>query len=234
LEQDTAKSLHPRISDEISRGVTTRIDHNRSSTPLIEIITPPTLTSPHHAATAVSKIANLLRAIGSSSARLHDGALRCDVNVSLGLGSPRVEIKNLNSVRAVRDACSAEIEDQIATFNKQKLTTQQTKGWNGRKTIPLRGKEGEKDYRYLPDADLPAVLLNEEFIAKARADLPPLPEYLISILLNQPHNLDRRMATRLSILPEELSYYNDVLEIAKEVEGRTIFNWYVHGWRVLI
>ena len=105
--------------------------------------------------------------------------------------------------------------------------TRQTKGWDGQKTTSLREKEGEKDYRYLPDADLPAVLLNGEFISKARASIPPLPEYLVSILLNQPHNLDMAMARRLSVSPEELAYYNNVLEKARGVDGTTIFNWYV-------
>ena len=222
IEQDTAKSLH-----EISPtgASSTLVDHNRSSTPLIEIITPPVLSSAHEAATAFAKIASLLKATGVSTADMHNGAMRCDVNVSLGLNSPRVEIKNLNSVQAVRDACHYEISLQIASHNANIPLSQTTKTWNGKITVPLRTKEGEKDYRYLPDADLPPVVLSEEFIQRARADLPPLPDYLISILLGPPHNLGLVMARRFSVNKEQLAYYNAVRERTGTVEGSMISHW---------
>ena len=124
------------------------LDHNRSSIPLIEIITPPVLTTAHQAATAFSKIAEILRATGSTTADLHLGAMRCDVNVSLGYNSPRTEIKNLFSVRAVRDSCTYEIEQQIRLYEQNEDIVQSTKTWNGEKTVLLRQKEGEKDYRF--------------------------------------------------------------------------------------
>jgi len=78
--------------------------------------------------------------------------------------------------------------------------------------------------RYLPDADLPPIVLNEEFIVMARDELPPLPDYLVSILMDAPHNLTIQMAKRLSKSPAELSYYNTVMEMGK-ADGPTICNW---------
>jgi aspartyl-tRNA(Asn)/glutamyl-tRNA(Gln) amidotransferase subunit B len=74
--------------------------------------------------------------------------MRCDVNVSLGYNSPRTEIKNLFSVRAVRDSCIYEIEQQIQLYEQDEDIVQSTKTWNGEKTVLLRTKEGEKDYRF--------------------------------------------------------------------------------------
>jgi aspartyl-tRNA(Asn)/glutamyl-tRNA(Gln) amidotransferase subunit B len=155
LEQDTAKSLKEllhipddRQSDfENSPLKNIYLDHNRAGIPLIEIITPPVLPSGVHAATAFSKIADLLYATGVTTADLHFGAMRCDVNVSLGYHSPRTEIKNLNSIRAVREACSYEIEYQVDQIEKNGILEQNTKRWDGEKTILIREKEGEKDYR---------------------------------------------------------------------------------------
>lgn len=123
------------------------LDHNRSSVPLIEIITPPVLTSPHQAATALTKVAEILRATGVATADFHLGAMRCDVNVSLGLNSARTEIKNLFSSSAVRDSCAYEISSLVDLFHTQREIGSQTKTWDGSKTVSLREKEGEKDYR---------------------------------------------------------------------------------------
>lgn len=86
--------------------------------------------------------------MGVTTADLHLGAMRCDVNVSLGLGKGRVEIKNLFSTRAVRDSCEFEIGEQLRMFEKGLDVFQCTKTWNGVENVVLRQKEGEKDYRY--------------------------------------------------------------------------------------
>ena len=169
LEQDTAKTTTlqqlfnyepseqaPSVEDEglLDMQEVRRLqekmllDHNRSSIPLIEIITPPVLSSPHQAATALTKVAEILRATGVATADFHLGAMRCDVNVSLGLNSARTEIKNLFSSSAVRDACTYEIASLIELFHSQQEILSQTKTWDGSKTVAMREKEGEKDYRY--------------------------------------------------------------------------------------
>ena len=87
---------------------------------------------------------------GTTTGDLHDGAMRCDVNISLGRESERTEIKNLNSVRAVREACNFEILRQVREFEEEGrlVAVRTTKRWDGERTIVTREKEGEKDYRY--------------------------------------------------------------------------------------
>jgi aspartyl-tRNA(Asn)/glutamyl-tRNA(Gln) amidotransferase subunit B len=152
LEQDTAKTSDipssPPSTNE-PQPLTSLINYNRSSVPLIEIITPPVLQSGYHAAAAFSKIIELLRVTGTTTGDLHNGAMRCDVNISLGRKPQRTEIKNLNSVKAVREACNYEIEVQTREFLERGVldTVRTTKKWDGQKTIITREKEGEKDYR---------------------------------------------------------------------------------------
>jgi len=151
LEQDTAKTTDIS-SPSFPKTITSLINYNRSSIPLIEIITPPVLESGYHAGAAFGKIIELLRVTGTTTGDLYNGAMRCDVNVSLGRASQRAEIKNLNSVRAVREACNYEIATQTKEFLENGVLSQvrTTKKWDGEKTIVTRQKEGEKDYRYPP------------------------------------------------------------------------------------
>jgi aspartyl-tRNA(Asn)/glutamyl-tRNA(Gln) amidotransferase subunit B len=146
LEQDTAKTTD--IPSPIS--LISLINYNRASTPLIEIITPPVLSSGFDAAAAFSKIIELLRVTGTTTGDLHNGAMRCDVNISLGREGERTEIKNLNSVRAVREACNYEIGMQVREYEEsgRLVRLRTTKRWDGERTIVTREKEGEKDYRY--------------------------------------------------------------------------------------
>lgn len=159
LEEDTAKTLQTALNlpadlkqkfqDASPHGKKYLfIDHNRASIPLIEIVTPPVLHSPLQAAAAFAKVIDLLRSTGITSGRLEFGALRCDANVSLGRDSPRTEIKNLFSVRALRDACTFEINEQIQNVLNNSLLTARTKNWDGTTMVDLRDKETEKDYRY--------------------------------------------------------------------------------------
>ena len=146
LEQDTAQSI--RLEAPKGQYEEYLVNYNRSSVPLIEIITPPVLTSPTHAAATFAKIIEILRATGTSTAELHHGAIRCDVNVSLGFKSPKVEIKNLNSVTAVRKACLYEIKKQVEDWERGEPILPTTKSYNGSQTVWTRNKLEEKDYRY--------------------------------------------------------------------------------------
>jgi aspartyl-tRNA(Asn)/glutamyl-tRNA(Gln) amidotransferase subunit B len=156
LEQDTAKTTSipingtPNSTALLTQSPLTKflLDHNRASIPLIEIITPPILHSAAAAATAFAKVAEILRATGVTTGDLHWGAMRCDVNVSLGLRSPRTEIKNLFSVSAVRDAARAEIDELVQKFENDVPIEACTKAWDGDHVRFLRAKKGEEDYRY--------------------------------------------------------------------------------------
>lgn len=175
MEQDTAKTVH--------RDSTCLLDFNRVGTPLIEIITMPHMHSPATAAACVRKIHGVLKTVGACVLGMDVGGLRADVNVSVkprrdapggldedhhhyhgvtGLGQ-RTEIKNLSSYKAIEDAIKAERDRQIAVLEGGGKVEGETRGWSlgSTQTTKLRGKEGEVDYRYMPDADLGPVILSE-------------------------------------------------------------------------
>lgn len=168
MEQDTAKTVQQPPSTHL-------LDFNRVSHPLIEIITLPQMHDPTVAAVCVRKIQAILKAVDACTAGMEMGGLRADVNVSVreesthgehsyygvtGLGQ-RTEIKNLASVKAVEDAIIAERDRQIEFLEGGGTIEGETRGWTlGSKTTKrLRGKEGEIDYRYMPDPDIAPVLL---------------------------------------------------------------------------
>lgn len=167
LEQDTAKTILQPPSEAM-------LDFNRVSHPLIEIITLPQIHRPKTAAACVKKIQALLQAVNAVTTGMELGGLRADVNVSIrrkDTGSPssaetqdhgsvtlgqRTEIKNLSSIKAVEDAIIAERNRQIAVLENGGTIEGETRGWTlgASDTVKLRGKEGEVDYRYMPDPDL--------------------------------------------------------------------------------
>jgi aspartyl-tRNA(Asn)/glutamyl-tRNA(Gln) amidotransferase subunit B len=173
MEQDTAKTIHQPPHTHL-------LDFNRVSHPLIEIITLPQIHNPLTAAVCVRKIQLILRTVNAVTAGMEMGGLRADVNVSVrqrqtqslaqshsyhgvtGLGQ-RTEIKNLASVKAVEDAIIAERDRQIELLERGGVVAGETRGWTlGSKTTRrLRGKEGEIDYRYMPDPDIAPVIIGQ-------------------------------------------------------------------------
>lgn len=168
MEQDTAKStLQPPF--------TTMLDFNRVGHPLIEIITHPQIHHPQTAAACVKKIQAILQTVNAVTTGMELGGLRADVNVSVspvdseGLGQ-RTEIKNLSSIRAVENAIVAERDRQIAVLEAGGSIDGETRGWSlgSTETTRLRGKEGEVDYRYMPDPDIPHVVIAKVSLGEIR------------------------------------------------------------------
>jgi len=135
---------------------------------LIEIITTPSLHSSHHAALCLKKIQGILKSSQAAIEGMDKGGIRCDVNVSIRqrgqseLGQ-RVEMKNLNSIKAVQDSIDSEVKRQTKILESGGKVEGETRGWdalNGT-SKKLRGKEGEVDYRYMPDAEIPALVLDQ-------------------------------------------------------------------------
>jgi len=176
IEEDTGKRIH------LPDG-STLVDFNRSGVPLMEIVSEPDIVSPEEARRYFQKLRQVLIWIGVNTGNMEEGALRCDANVSV---RPRgqqdygakVEIKNMNSFRAVERALAYEIERQIAALTAGETIRQTTRGWNeaqGR-TIEQRTKESSADYRYFPDPDLPPLQFSQEWVDERRAELPELPD----------------------------------------------------------
>ncbi len=176
LEQDAGKSVHDRDPDR------TLIDLNRAGVALMEIVSEPDLRSPEEAAEFLTRLRALLRWLGTCDGNMQEGSLRCDANVSVRrpgaeLGT-RTEIKNLNSIRFLREAIEYEGRRQVDVIEAGGAIEQETRLFDPDRgeTRPMRTKEDAHDYRYFPDPDLLPLELDEAFIEDIRASMPELPE----------------------------------------------------------
>ncbi len=187
LEEDAGKSMH----DEAAGKADSRIDLNRVGTPLLEIVSEPDLRSPLEAKTYLTDLKLLLNYLGVSDCNMQEGSLRVDANINLHIHSPEgkiatpiVEVKNMNSFRAVERALVFEAERQYEVFKEtgQRLgdVPKQTRGWDepAQVTRAQRHKEESSDYRYFPDPDLVPVTITPEEIEEIRSTLGELPAQL--------------------------------------------------------
>ena len=179
LEEDTAKLVHATDGD--GRKVSL-VDFNRSGAPLMEIVTEPEIRTAEQARRYAEELQLLLRTIGASDADMERGQMRVEANVSLRpRGSEpfgtRVEVKNMNSFRAVERAIAFEIERQAVVLAAGAELIQETRGWSEERgeTYRMRVKETSDDYRYFPEPDLPPLHLETDWLAEVRAGLPELP-----------------------------------------------------------
>ena len=177
LEEDTGKIQHNDIDN------TSLINFNRAGVPLMELVTEPVIKNAKEAVNFAYELQLLLQTLGSSNARLEIGEMRVEANISISdkrAKGTKVEIKNLNSFKAVEDSIDYEIERQSKLINEKKEILQETRGWNENKEITFsqRKKESAEEYRYFPDPDLPKLKLSEidEYNSeKILSSLPELP-----------------------------------------------------------
>ena len=176
LEADAGKSTHP---DALSYSL---VDLNRAGTPLLEIVSEPDMHSPAEARAYAEELYLLMRYAGVTEGDLYHGNMRFDVNVSISdsdkLGV-RSETKNLNSFRAVEKAVAYEIKRQSELIELGKPVIQETRGWNEakQKTISQRTKENADDYRYMPDPDLPPLIIDQPYVERIKAEVVRLPDF---------------------------------------------------------
>jgi aspartyl-tRNA(Asn)/glutamyl-tRNA(Gln) amidotransferase subunit B len=178
LEEDTGKSIHVNGHS--------LIDLNRAGVPLLEIVTHSDMRSADEAYRYLIKLRSILRYLGVNSGDMEKGAMRCEVNLSVrtleeataDVYGTKVEVKNLNSFKAVRDSIAYEIERQTSILEIGGQVQQVTMGWDEdrRRTVLQRTKESSEDYRYFPEPDLPPLVLGESWIEQLRARLPELPD----------------------------------------------------------
>ena len=182
LEEDTGKSTHfGGASGRIHGSDYSLIDFNRAGVPLVEIVSKPDIRTSEEARQYVAELRAILLAIGASDAKMEEGSMRCDVNVSVHRpGTPfgtRCEIKNVNSIRAVGRAIDYEARRQIDIITSGGVIRQQTLHWDdaaGRTNV-LRTKEDADDYRYFLEPDLVPLVPDDAWVNAVRAALPPLP-----------------------------------------------------------
>ncbi len=175
MEEDAGKNVHDVGTDSV-------VDLNRAGAPLVEIVSEPDLSSAEEAAEYLRSLREILVFIGINDGNLEEGSFRCDANVSIRkvgetkLGT-RVELKNINSFKFVERAITSEIERQKLTLEDGGRILQETRGWDEETgtTFSLRSKETAQDYRYFPEPDLPPLVFDEAFVARATAALAELP-----------------------------------------------------------
>jgi aspartyl-tRNA(Asn)/glutamyl-tRNA(Gln) amidotransferase subunit B len=181
MEEDTARSLHVGDTGRLHGADRSLIDYNRCGIPLLEIVSHPDVRDPETAQAYLRELQAIVRAVGVSDARMEEGSMRCDANVSVRrVGDPlgtRCEIKNLNSVRSLGRAIAYEAQRQVALLEDGGEIRMETRHWDETAgvTETLRVKETVTDYRYFPDPDLVAVVSTSEQVAAIRARLPELP-----------------------------------------------------------
>ena len=208
LEEDTGKLQH--------QGDATLVDFNRSSVPLVEIVTEPDFTSLEDATEFLKEIQQIVRTLGISSADMEKGSMRLEANVSVkdaameGLPNYKVELKNINSFKFVRKAVEYEVSRQIQVLESGAHPLQETRGFKEAtgETVSQRSKEDAHDYRYFPDPDLPPHQFTQEQIEKWRSELPKLPSQLRQELMTThglPENYARIIATDAEMLKSFLA-----------------------------
>lgn len=220
LEEDTGKIMHV--------GNSTLVDYNRAGSPLVEIVSEPDLHSPAAAKAAVTELRLLVRSLGISDADMEKGHLRCDANISMRpAGSteffPKVEVKNLNSLRSIQRALEYEVRRQTELWNSSKAPSlSETRGWDERQqtTVAQRSKEGLHDYRYFPEPDLLPLVVSDGWLEEVKQSLPVLPAERRRVL-EQEYDLPKAAAALL--VERHLDdYFSEVISEGREWIGSTI------------
>lgn len=176
LEEDAGKLIHPEDSKE------SFVDFNRSGIPLLEIVSEPDMNSPEEAYEYLLALKAILEYLEVSDCNMEEGSLRCDANISVvsedvEVGE-KVELKNMNSFKGVKQALEYEVNRQQRLLKQKKKITQETRLWDATRgvTILMRSKEEAHDYRYFPEPDLAPFILDEGYIQNIKASLPELPK----------------------------------------------------------
>lgn len=228
LEEDVGKSLH-------LQGAHSYIDYNRSGTPLIEIVTKPDMTSPDEAALFMQTVQEILRYVKVTAGNLEEGNMRCDANINLNVWedgklwhTPISEIKNLNSFRAIREACSYEAKRQLDEFinDRQEFNAgfKVTMGWDEAKgqTVVQRTKNSFVDYRFVVEPDIKPFTVGDEVIARARGRVGELPEAK-RVRLKRDYGLSDFDVETLTATRELSLWFEEAARGAKDV--KKVANW---------
>tara|TARA_B100000029_G_scaffold474861_1_gene517614 strand:- start:564 stop:2030 length:1467 start_codon:yes stop_codon:yes gene_type:complete len=226
LEQDAGKSLHDQ------NPVKTYVDLNRSGVALMEIVSEPDIRSPEEAAMFVSKIRSILKYLDTCDGNMQEGSLRADVNISIRrLGEKygtRCEIKNLNSIKFIKQAIMYEVKRQIEILENNGKIEQNTLLFDTStgKTRPMRNKEEAHDYRYFPDPDLLPLEISDQEIEDLKSSLPELPDQLKSKYINK-YNLSNYDASLLTAEKQTSDYFTDTVSSDEDLSNhaKIVVNW---------
>lgn len=210
LEEDAGKSIHD------GSDWTTQLDYNRAGTPLIEMVTEPSIRTADEAGQYLTEVRRLVRYLGICDGNMEEGSLRCDVNVSIRpvgatyLGT-KVEVKNLNSIRNVMRAVDSEVRRQIELTEIGGRIIQETRTFDAGTGLSagMREKETMNDYRYFPDPDLTPVVISDAWLTDIEAQMPMLPAARLAYFTTH-YGLPDYDAALLTDAKELADYYEDV------------------------
>ena len=227
LEEDTGKLSHVHNGDDAY----SLVDFNRSGVPLLEIVSEPDLHCAEDVRAYCIGLWTLLRHLEVTSGDMEKGSMRFEANLSLRpresthMGT-RVEIKNLNSFRAVQRAIAYQIKEQMMRLEENKPVIQQTLGWdeNQGATHPQRSKEEAEDYRYFPEPDLPPLLVEKAWVEEIRASLPELPLERARRFGKQ-YQLPDRIVDRLIEQKEVADFFEACMTYSNKLSSKMIANW---------
>lgn len=225
IEEDAGKNIHD------PRGDFSLVDLNRAGVPLLEIVSEPDMRSADEAGSYLRTLRTIVQYLGICDGNMEEGSFRCDANVSVrpqgssALGT-KIEIKNLNSFKAVEKALAFEIERQSDTLRDGGSLTQETRLWdeNREETRSMRSKESAHDYRYFPDPDLLPLVIEDRWIEAIRAALPELPEARKHRFMTE-YGLAAYDAELLTGRRDVADYYESALKTHSN--AKAIANWIV-------
>jgi aspartyl-tRNA(Asn)/glutamyl-tRNA(Gln) amidotransferase subunit B len=223
LEEDVAKLWH--------RGDYSLIDVNRSGVPLMEVVSEPEISSPEEARDYLIKLHNILRYLGVSTGNMEEGSFRCDANISIRPSNskkllPKVEVKNMNSFKAVYQALEYESRRQGKVLEEGGELVQETRGWieEAGITVTQRTKEYADDYRYFPEPDLPPLVLDRAWIEEIRARLPELPEARRDRFVTR-YGLSLYDANVLISSKAMADYFENCVKLMDSSKAKAVSNW---------
>lgn len=223
MEEDTGKSIHDvDVYDSL-------IDLNRAGTPLLEIVTEPDMRNADEAYVYLSEIRQLVRYLEISDGNMEEGNLRCDANVSIRKKGAkefgrRVEVKNMNSMRNVQRAIDFEVNRHIEMIESGKEIPQETRTFDAvnMRTLSMRLKEADNDYRFFPEPDLQPLYVSKEQVAAIKAEMPTLPKDLFK-KYTEKFNLSEYDASNIIASKPFASYFEEVIQYTKNYKAAA--NW---------
>lgn len=219
MEEDTGKLIHKKAGKEKF----TLIDFNRSGVPLVEIVSEPDIRSSKEAVLYLKKLQQTIRYLGVSDCDMEKGSMRCEVNISLRksgekeLSDYKVEVKNLNSFKYVKEAIECEVERQKEMLSSGRAPEQETRGFDPSKgeTFPQRFKEMAHDYRYFPEPDIPPITWTKEEIEEIKDRIPELPQAKKE-RFKQQYGIGEHNSRVLTDTRETALYFEKAVQAAKE------------------
>lgn len=230
LEEDTGKLLHKTINGK----KVSLIDFNRSSVPLVEVVTEPDVRTATQATEYSKKLRQIIRYLNIGDCDMEQGGMRLEANISLSsdpkiieggklnydkLPSYKVEVKNINSFRFLEQAINFEISRQTELLDNNKTPIQETRGFDANKgaTFSQRSKGEAANYRYFPDPDLPPIRLSEDDLKRIKAELPELPDAKIA-RWQKDYAIEKRFIKQLTRNNNQAKWYEQIWQEAKKVK----------------